>query len=262
MTKNNVADLYQLYNKGLMETKALEKEIDGIENQLRDKKYNHAKKMMEFCKVNIYKQRAKYDNENNYFQWIDSEKVVYENKGDFLNEYSNFETPTMRLKIRLQHRKDLKVWKYEVHVSGNKVHFESFEHIKMYERNKKEGWHFGWNNILLDYFKENELSQKFKTIEDANICIEKWKKDLQSQFSNEINYDKSLYRQACEKYKHSIRLELNYECAERFYKLIKTYDLEIEKGDYWHVEVSGTRAKEIVKNIKTEHNMTFAILAG
>ncbi|MBL5875360.1 hypothetical protein HV417_18155 [Bacillus sporothermodurans] len=216
------------------------------------------------CEVNIYKQQARHSNNNQYFEWIESERIQTEKTGVGLhNFYWEYETPTMRFKIRLKERSDLKVWKYEIHVSATKVYFENFQYIKMHQRSSRNGWSMGWTNFLLNHYSENELKQKFKTFEEAILKVADWKKDLKRKFSYEINYDKTMYTQACDKYINTINIELNYESANTFYSEITKYEqLEIVKDDYWHVEVSGENAKEIVQNIINEYRLSCAILAG
>lgn len=252
------------YQQRLEHTQEIEKEVENLEAQLKEAKRKHAVAMKDLCELKIYKQLAKRDNEHNYFEWLESESKRYDNSGkEYQNFFWDYETPTMRFKIKIKERHDLKVWKYEVHVSGNKVYFESYEHIKMYDRNRREGWSMGWTNFLVDHYPNEKLVQKFKTYEEAILCVDEWRKDLKKNFSYEINYDKSLYRQAISKYQFdSIHIQLNYECANTFYEEIKQYQVELSKGDYWNVEITGEQAKEIVFYIKDKHNMNFEILAG
>ncbi|MBU8732557.1 hypothetical protein KM915_21135 [Cytobacillus oceanisediminis] len=256
-------DLNIEYKNRLEKTKAFKSEVEQLQQQLAAAKSKHATAMSELTKMKIYKQKAKSSNRNTYFEWIKSESENWERSGKrYLNCFWFYETPTQKFKIQLKHRHDLKVWKYEVIVSGNQVYFESFEHIEMYQRDKREGWSMGWTNFLKDFYKEKHLFQKFKNIEEATFHVDQWKKELENRFSFEINTDKLLYKQACEKYENTIRVELNHECAKTFYQEISAYPFNLDKRNYWQVEVSGENAKDTVREIIEKHNLSISILAG
>ena len=260
----SVVDLNSLFHERFLATKKIEELVERTEQILKDAKSEHAKAMMELCKVSIYKDIAKRDNEHKFFEWIESNAERWENSGKrYQNSFWDFQTPTMKFQIKIKERHDLKVWKYEVFVSATKVYFESFEGVRMYDRNRRNGWSMGWTNFLVNHYKEDTLQQKFKTFDSALQHVEKWKKELITKFSFEINYDRHMYLQATEKYKNeSIYIQLNHECAKKFYEEVEAYGFNIKKSDYWNVEISGKNAKEIIRNIKEKYKMSFIILAG
>nr|WP_173026367.1 hypothetical protein [Aeromonas sp. Ne-1] len=245
------------------EINSFSKEIERAEAELKRLKDSHATAMQDLCKLDIYNQSARRYNQNNFFTWIDEERELNDSKGKFNNLIWDYDTPTMKFKIKLKIRKDLKVWKYEVHVSGYAVYYESFECLPMYERERRNGWCWSHKNFLIDVFEGEALSHKFKTYVEAVEKVNEWKNKIESSLAERINKDKDLYSQAIERYKKAIRIELlTQRSAATFHKEIKNFPLLIDKENYWKVTVSGENAKEIVHYLKAEFQIEFQILAG
>jgi hypothetical protein len=254
-------DLSKELEKRYKDSKEKEKRVYEIEEELKAARQEHAESMHNLSKLYIYEAKAKRDNENSYFIWKETNGTRWEGNGkDYKNIFWEFEIPTLTLKIRLKKRHDLKVWKYEVHVSGYKIHFENFEFRNMHERSLRNSWYNNHLNFLMELYPESLLSQKFKTEEEALSSVEKWKQKLENRLSYEINFDHHQYSQAIQKYNKAIRVELNHESAKIFYEKLDEQGLIYSKDDYWHVEITGEKAKEVIYEFKKE--MNFTILAG
>lgn len=261
MSVVHTLDLDQAYKERALRVKALEEEISRLERLVQTKKSSHAQALNNLCKVNIYKERAKYNNQNRYFKWTESKSLRYENNSkQYNNSLWEYNTPTLSLKIKIKHRNDLKVWKYELYITGNKIHFENYEFRHMYERTLKNYWSHSHLNFLTEHYPGEALNRKFKTEQEALEHVEEWKKELESNLSFEINYDKTMYEQAVAKYDESVFVQINHECSKVFYEKLEEYNLSFEKEDYYNLEIKGQKVKELMLKLKEVIN--FTILAG
>ena len=243
------------------DSKEKEQRVYELENELKAAKHEHAQSMHDLSKLYIYEAMAKRDNENQFFTWKETTGTRWEGNGkDYKNMFWEFKIPTLTLKIRLKKRHDLKVWKYEVHVTGYKVHFENYEFRSMHERSLRNCWYNNHLNFLTEIYPESLLSQRFKTEEEALTSVHKWKQKLENRLSYEITLDHHQYNQAIQRYNNAVRVELNHESAKMFYEKLDEKGLIYSKDDYWHVEITGENAKEVIYKFKNE--MNFSILAG
>lgn len=233
----------------------ISKKIKDVESELNQLKKLHADEMQELCKIDIYNQRAKRHNLNNFFYWrkqsIGEENLLWE-----------YESPTMRFKIKLKVRQELKLWRYEVHVIGTQVYFESYEMLPMYERERRNGWCWSNSNFLINIFDGESLSHKFKTYEEAIKKVEYWIENIELKLKEKLAIEKEFYLQATKKYNNTVRIELTYQSAESFFEEIKKYSLLVDKKEYYYVEISGENANQIIRKIKEKRHLEFDILAG
>jgi hypothetical protein len=260
-----VVELNKEYTKRLQKTMDLDAQIKAARKFLKDLENQHADALQEVIKLDIYKRFASHQNNNDkLFKWTYSESLdtwISNNKRcDRL--YHDYQGISNSFKITIVHRKDLKVWKYEVHISGQKRSFDDFRYVEMYQRSNRNGTSmWSMNDEYLSTVGPKET--KFKTMDEAADYVMKTKLKFMQVFSKEIRQDKDLYKQACSKYDNIIRIELDWQTRKAFYDLLPYYPgIEILSGDLDKLELTGDGVKETIADLKEKYKMNIKVLAG
>lgn len=263
-------NLNETITNRIQKTNEWKDKVNELEAALKAAQDEHAFALKDYHKVNMYRDRAKGNNENKdkLFKWTTREFLDRYSSNGKANDYYyyDYESVSFKFNIKLCHRKDLSRWKWEVSVSGQSVYFEDFTHMKMYEREKRGGWHLsGSAAFLTKRFDQSEMAMtKFKTRKEADDCVRDWELRLLAEFKSEIDLDKDLYGQACVKYDNTIRIEMDYATKKGFYNIIKYFpDIQIlDTSSVGAIELGGQNCKEFVAHLNEKYKMGIKILAG
>jgi hypothetical protein len=233
----------------------IEDEIKRIEQLLVKKKKDWQTIQHNFNEIDYYKTVAKSMNTKKRFSWVE---VGHEEWGNIKQDKWTYDGIEKQFTLKIKHRTDLKMWKYEVHVSVEYLKF-STPYYSEYGYQKQNGSSY--------YADDKEYGEtvmtKYKTHAEALKKIKEWQKTLVKKFDAELKKAKHLYNQACQKYDDTIRIRVQYKERKALREMLKFYTdvMILDEGDSY-LEITGTNSKEVVSELNEKYKLKIEVLAG
>lgn len=165
--------------------------MDKEEVQKLEKQLSIAKnKVIKSAQDVVYIQRmAQISNfESNITQWQQDiyNGFVDSHENEWTESY-HLQVPTLKFKIVITKKRNLKKFKHIVRVEGEKLYIsENFDEVNNPTTS---------SDYFKDKYQDEELEKKFANLEDARAFVQVWKDRIEGDYAEELQEHRDLYQE-------------------------------------------------------------------
>lgn len=163
-----------------------QEDIQKLEEQLKIAK----DKVIKSAQDVVYIQRmAQISNfESNITQWQQEifNGFVDAHENEWTESY-NLQVPTLKFRIVITKKRNLKKFKHIVKIEGEKLYIsENFGHVNNPTTS---------SDYFKNKYKDEELEKKFVNLEDARSFVQVWKDRIEDDYAEELHEHRALYQE-------------------------------------------------------------------